>query len=381
MTSSEKNLIIISFDVPYPPDYGGVIDVYYKIKALYSLGIKVHLHCFEYGRKGADELKKICTSVQFYSRRTSKSQLFNTYPYIVLSRDSEELKNNLLKNNFPILMEGLHSTRLLMDPAFEKRKMYVRTHNVEHDYYENLAKVEGNIFKRYYFYNEAGKLLKYEPVLKNASGILAISPNDKKYFSGKYDHVHYVTAFHPHENVTGRPGKGEYAFYHGNLSVGENNEAALFLVNKVFNTLSQQLIIAGSKPSEELVKVVRTKSNIALYDDLNHEQIQEYIADAHCNILPTFQSTGIKLKLLSALFAGRFCIANKPMVENTGLEPLCIMANSADAMKEKIVSVFEKEFTERERKKREEILLKDFSNVANARKLLQVLKFAPGENS
>lgn len=373
MTSSEKNINLIAFDVPYPPDYGGVIDVFYKIKALNALGVRIHLHCFEYGRKGAEELKNICASIHYYTRRTSKSQLFNTFPYIVLSRDSDELKKNLLKNNFPILMEGLHSTRLLGDPDFSKRKMYVRSHNVEHDYYENLAKVEGNIFKRYYFYNEAGKLLKYEPVLKNASGIFAISPNDTKYFSSKYERVHYVTAFHPHETVTGKTGKGEYAFYHGNLSVGENNEAALYLVNKVFNDLGQQLIIAGSKPSDELKKIVRTKPNVALYNDLTHEQIQEYIADAHCNILPTFQSTGIKLKLLSALFAGRFCIVNKPMVENTGLETLCIIANSPEAMKENVKSVFEKEFTDRERKKREDILLRDFSNTENAKKILKVL--------
>ena len=373
MTSSEKNINLIAFDVPYPPNYGGVIDVYYKVKALHALGVKVHLHCFEYGRKGADELKNVCASIHYYSRRTSKSQLFNTFPYIVLSRESDELKKNLLKNNFPIFMEGLHSTRLLGDPDFGKRKMYVRSHNVEHDYYENLAKVEGNIFKRYYFYNEAGKLLKYEPVLKNASGIFAISPNDTKYFSLKYDHVHYVTAFHPHETVTCRAGKGDYAFYHGNLAVGENNEAALYLVNKVFNDLDQQLIIAGSKPSDELKKIVRTKANIALYNDLSHEQIQEFIADAHCNILPTFQSKGIKLKLLSALFAGCFCIVNKPMVENTGLEHLCIMANSPEVMKEKVKSVFEKEFTDRERKKREEVLLRDFSNIENAKKILKVL--------
>ncbi|CAN5625504.1 N/A [soil metagenome] len=373
MTSAEKNLNLISFDVPYPPDYGGVIDVFYKIKVLNRLGVKVHLHCFEYGRKDALQLKNICSSIHYYSRKTAKSQLFNTYPYIVLSRDSEELKKNLQKNNFPILMEGLHSTRLLGDPDFAKRKMFVRTHNVEHDYYENLAKVEGNIFKRYYFYNEAGKLLKYEPVLKNAAAILAISPNDTSYFSTKYPHVSYITAFHPHESVTCKTGKGEYAFYHGNLSVGENNEAALFLVNKVFDDLSQQLIIAGSKPSDELQKAVRMKPNVALHNDLTPEQIQDYIADAQCNILPTFQSTGIKLKLLSALFAGRFCIVNKPMVENTGLESLCILANSPEAMKEKVKSVFEKEFTERERKRREDILLRDFSNEENGKKLVKLI--------
>lgn len=373
MTSSEKNIHLISFDVPYPPDYGGVIDVFYKIKSLHALGVKVHLHCFEYGRKKSDELSSICASVNYYSRRTSRSNLFNTYPYIVLSRESEELKENLLKDNYPILMEGLHSTRLLGDPDFAKRKMFVRTHNVEHDYYENLAKVEGNIFKRYYFYNEAGKLLKYEPVLKNASGILAISPNDTSYFSGKYKHVNYITAFHPHEKVTCIPGKGDYAFYHGNLAVGENNEAALYLVNKVFNDLEYQLVIAGSKPSDDLKKAVRANSNISLHDDMTHNQIQEYISEAQCNILPTFQSTGIKLKLLSALFAGRFCIVNKPMVENTGLESLCVMANSPEIMKDKVKAVFQKEFTERDHKKREEILLKNFSNEENARKLYKVL--------
>jgi len=373
VTSSEKNIHVISFDVPYPPDYGGVIDVFYKFKSLHGMDVKIHLHCFEYGRKQADELKSICESVHYYSRRTSRSNLFNTYPYIVLSRDSEELKKNLLKDDYPILMEGLHSTRLLGDPDFAKRKMFVRTHNVEHDYYDNLAKVEGNIFKRYYFYNEAGKLLKYEPVLKNASGILAISPNDTRYFSSKYNNVNYITAFHCHKEVTGLTGKGDFAFYHGNLAVGENNEAALYLVNKVFNDIPYQLVIAGSKPSDDLKKAVRNYSNISLHGDMTHTQIQEYISEAHCNILPTFQSTGIKLKLLSALFAGRFCIVNKPMVENTGLESLCIMTNSPETMKEKIKVVFEKDFTERERKKREEVLLKNFSNEQNARKLLKIL--------
>jgi glycosyltransferase involved in cell wall biosynthesis len=373
VTSSEKNIHLISFDVPYPPDYGGVIDVFYKIKSLHALGVKVHLHCFEYGRKKSDELASICATVNYYSRRTSRSNLFNTYPYIVLSRESEELKENLLKDNYPILMEGLHSTRLLGDPDFAKRKKFVRTHNVEHDYYDNLAKVEGNIFKRYYFYNEAGKLLKYEPVLNNASGILAISPNDTSYFSAKYKHVNYITAFHPHKEVTCIPGKGDFLFYHGNLAVGENNEAALYLVNKVFNDLEYPLVIAGSKPSDELKKAVRTNSNISLHDDMTHNQIQEYISEAQCNILPTFQSTGIKLKLLSALFAGRFCMVNKPMVENTGLESLCIMANSPEIMKDKVRAVFQKEFTERDRKKREDILLKNFSNEENARKLYKVL--------
>ena len=52
----DKNLHVISFDIPWPVNYGGVIDVFYKITALAGLGVKIHLHCFEYGRKESKEL-------------------------------------------------------------------------------------------------------------------------------------------------------------------------------------------------------------------------------------------------------------------------------------------------------------------------------------
>jgi len=367
-------LNVIAFDVPFPPDYGGVIDIFYKLKTLHGLGVKIHLHCFEYGRQPKKELDEICASVHYYPRRTAKSLLFNTLPYIVLSRNSDLLKKNLAENNFPILMEGIHSTFLLNDNSFAGRKIIVRTHNVEHDYYQNLAKVESDIFKRYYFYNEAGKLKKYEPVLKKASGIAAISPNDTAHFSSLYGNVRYIPAFHRHEKITAAEGKGEFAFYHGNLAVGENNEAALYLVKKIFNDLDYYLIIAGNKPSEELRNAVKGKSNITLRDDLSPDEIQKYIHDAQCNVLPTFQSTGIKLKLLSALFAGRFCIVNSQMVVSTGLENLCMIADTPEKMKEEIRNVFEKEFPKTEIKKRETILMNIFSNEKNGRKLLEMFE-------
>jgi hypothetical protein len=36
------------------------------------------------------------------------------------------------------------------------------------------------------------------------------------------------------------------------------------------------------------------------------------IREAHIHVLPDFNDTGLKLKLLHALFMGRFCITNKP---------------------------------------------------------------------
>ena len=41
-----KNIQIVSFNNPYPPNYGGVIDVFYKIKYLHRLDIEIYLHIF-----------------------------------------------------------------------------------------------------------------------------------------------------------------------------------------------------------------------------------------------------------------------------------------------------------------------------------------------
>src|SRR5207253_10818349 len=130
--------------------------------------------------------------------------------------------------------------------------------------------------------------------------------------------------------------------------------------------LPYRLVITDTKPSEELQSAVKEKSNIVLHDDLSPDQILKYIREAQCNVLPTFQSTGIKLKLLSALFAGRFCIVNTPMVENTGLESLCIIADSPTAMKDEIRKTFAADFSSDEIAKREKILMMNFSNKINA---------------
>lgn len=366
-------LHIIAFDVPHPPDYGGVIDVFYKIRSLHALGVKIHLHCFAYGRPPSAELESLCESVHYYPRQNSKSFLFNTLPFIVLSRQSEELKERLLNDNYPVLMEGLHSTFLLQNPEMRHRKIVVRTHNVEHEYYENLGRVERNIFKRYYFLNEAMKLKKHESVLSYAQGIAAISKNDKRHFMENFPHVMYVPAFHPHESVQVNPGKGDFAFYHGNLSVGENNEAALWLVNKVFSGFGVRLVIAGSKPSQELQKAVRGKSNIELLPAKKPEEIYRLIAEAQCNVLPTFQSTGIKLKLLAALFCGRRCLVNTPMVKDTGLESLCLIADTAEDMRNSILEIMSTgEMNSDEIANRKRILEDGFSNLNNAKKVLSL---------
>lgn len=118
----ERYLNIIAFNIPWPANYGGIIDVYYKIKALHQCGVKIILHCFEYERAHSPELEAICEKVFYYKRHTGLRTNITLLPYNVYSRKHPELIANLLKNDYPILFEGLHCCYYINDPRLHNRK-------------------------------------------------------------------------------------------------------------------------------------------------------------------------------------------------------------------------------------------------------------------
>lgn len=368
-----KRLHIISFDNPYPPNYGGVIDVFYKLKSLKQAGVKITLHIFEYGRVAAAELENYCEEVIYYKRRTFVNPFIGTLPYIVSTRNDHQLLKNLLKDDAPILFEGLHTCYFLNHPDLKHRKKMVRMHNIEHDYYRKLEEVESNFFKKYFFSKEAERLQQYESILHYANIIWAISPNDFNTLKSRYKHVQLLPAFHANEQISSKTGIGKFAFYHGNLSVGENDEAARFLVNKVFNDLDVPFIIAGNNPSEALKNAVANYTHISLQQNISTEQINTLTAEAQINVLPTFQGTGIKLKLLNVLFQGRWVIANQTMVENTGLESLCRIANTPTEMKTAIKKMIDVPFDEASLNQRKKIIETSFCNQTNVNILVDLI--------
>jgi len=371
---SELHLHIISFDIPYPANYGGVIDVFYKAKALSENGVKVHMHCFQYGREHYQIMKDTFHEVNYYKRDISKKHLFKSIPYIVSTRSSEKLIDNLLMDNYPILMEGIHTSALLEETRLKNRITLVRAHNIEHEYYYNLGKAEKDIFKKYYFYNESAKLKRYEKILEKADRILAISENDKKYFSNEFSRVDHIPAFHQFAGVKSKVGRGDYALYHGNLSVGENENAVNFLLDEVFNELDIPLKISGLNPPKQLKNRIENEPNIELVINPSNEVLQDLIENAHLNISITAQKTGLKLKLLNNLYNGRFVLVNDKMLSGSNLDDLCEVANNYATLRRRIKILFNKEFTQEHIDERKKSLGKIYCNGSNVKKLIELIK-------
>ncbi len=373
---TDKHLHIVTHDVPWPADYGGVIDLFYKLKALYALGVKIHLHCFTQGRTAQPELNKYCSTVKYYQRKNYIKGFSLQLPLIVNSRVNTELITDLQKDNYPVLLEGIHCTYYLNSEQLYNRKVLVRLHNAEFEYYKQLAKLETGFFKRLYFLNESRLLKKYEKSIAGKATFLAVSKHDvelyRQLFSAK--DIHYLPVFLPFTLATGKEGKGNFCLYHGNLAINENEKAALWLLQNVFNTLTIPFVIAGKNPSKKLQTLAHQYQHTCLVINPSPSEMQDLIAKAHIHILPSLNNTGIKLKLLNALFNGRHCLVNKAAANGSGLENFCHLTEDAVSFQKKIKELYSLPFTEPEVQQRQGLLNTQYNNEVNAQRLMTFLQ-------
>ncbi|MDX1906283.1 MAG: glycosyltransferase family 1 protein [Bacteroidia bacterium] len=368
-------LHVVSFDIPSPPTYGGVIDVYYKLKALHALGVKIILHTFWYSRPEAPDLLEICEDVVYYPRKPILRSLPVKIPHIVKSRGIDTLLDNLTDYPYPILFEGLHTTYYLGHPALRGRLRMVRMHNIEWEYYYQLAQRESDYLRKQYFLAESRLLREYEQVLAHADRIYTISPKDTSYYQETFPQkTAYLPAFHAHTSVTSLTGQGDYCLYHGKLSVPENHEAALYLIREVFAPLGLPLIIAGAEPLPDLITAINAHENILLRPDPSVEEMDDLLRQAHIHVLPTFQATGIKLKLINSLYQGRFVLVNAPMVFRTGLEFSCSVARDTEEFRKMTRELFFTPFTEIDIAQRKASLRDTFDTRHNAGAIVSLMQ-------
>jgi Glycosyl transferases group 1 len=370
-------LHIVSFDIPYPANYGGVIVIFNQIKALHAQGVKVILHCFQYGeRTPKPELARYCHEVYYYKRSRSPLYQLSPLPFIMRSRQNNTLLKRLRKDKHPVLFEGMHTASYVWHKRLLGKQKIVRMHNVEWQYYENLSRLSTNILKKIYLFSESIKLQRIEPkVVLHADEIVTISANDEGYYRAMKANTHYIPAFHPNETIESLPGRGDYYLFHGKLSVPDNDQAAQWLITEVFAHIDVPFVIAGTAPSANLKALADRYEHIRIVENPEEHQMHDLIQKAHGNVLVSFQISGIKLKLINALFRGRYCIVNDQMVSGSGLEDLCYVRNSAAAMRQTIEALMNAPFEQNRIEARRSVLESRYSNTENAKKLMGLIKF------
>ncbi|MFL5739061.1 MAG: glycosyltransferase [Flavisolibacter sp.] len=363
-----ERLHIVCLDAPSPPDYGGAIDMFYTIRALASIGKKPVLHYFNYRKeRGVEGLEHDCEEIFSYPRKSFSASMPFSKPYIIGSRTNDELVQRLNAEKGQILLEGLHCTGIV-SAIKDQTRISLRLHNEEAEYYRRLSITERSLLKKIYLKRESRLLKKWYRQLPSSLSISCLSQSDEELIQQNYglNNTRFIPCFIPWQKIRSTTGRGSYCLYHGNMSVSENQAAAAWLITQVFSKLQVPFVIAGNSVSKYLYELSKPHPHIRLVNHPSMEEIDQLVQQAQVHVLPSFNSTGVKLKLLHALAEGRFCLANAAGAKGSAVENLTVIADSAEGFIEKIKELWQRDFSEAEIKNRQN-LLTVYDNAANAK--------------
>lgn len=368
----KKELHIVGFDNPFPPNYGGAIEVFYKIKALHEIGYSIYLHCFVNSiPKESPELDAIVSEVYFYKNSPKVLYLFSKIPFSVLTRNNKELLNNLKKNKAPILYEGLKTAYFFEDEALKNRIKVVRLHNLEQDYFKGISLSETNWVKKALYFLESKKYESYEKKLQHFDRVLALSKFENEYINSKFHNASYIPVFHGNEKVEIVEGLGQYAFYHGDLRTSDNRKVVKYLI-EVFKDIDYKLVIASGSNEHYVKSLIGKAQNIEFVFLKDFEMLKQLLGEAQINLILSFQRSGTKLKLLNSLFRSRYCIINENIIDDEIVSDFCVKIDSKENLISQINTLKSKSYSDSEKKKA--ILEKYLDDKANAQILDKILE-------
>lgn len=352
---SQHDLHFVCLDPPWPPNYGGAIDQYYALLALTDAGLRPAVHLFHRADRPKPppppaELR--LSDARVYERSASLLAALGPLPYIVSCRKTPPLLEALAKDDLPVLFQGTHATgwAARLRREFPKRKLLLRVHNIEAEYYHALAAAESSPLRKAYFMAESLRLRQYEPkVWPLFDRLFCISEREAARLSAQGLPADWLPAFLPPLAPFPPPVIDPQApalLFHADFTVRENQQAGDFLLHCVsLFPEGARLTLAGRglarwKPTTPLPKGTNLISD--------PPDMRPILEASPVVVLPIRRGAGVKLKLLQSIQAGRIVLATPQALEGSGFEasvPVFETAENLATLVRRLVQEPEQELT------------------------------------
>jgi glycosyltransferase involved in cell wall biosynthesis len=279
--------------------------------------LSTHKHAFDLENYPKSILDKISTSSFEVDTRIkllpALKSFFNRKSFVVSRFDNSAFHSTLevlfSKEEFThVILESLFTTPYIdAIRKYTDAKIIVRTHNVEHKIWKQLALNTNNPFKKFYFNRLSADLKKYEiEILKKADFIAAITEEDLSAFEElgiKTAKTVIPIAIDLSENHV------DYSvsnlFFIGSMNWKPNIEAVDWLVNEILPAVKIvypkiELHLAGSYMEKQF-------PTSGIKGIINHG----FVSDSHkfmqnngLLISPIRSGSGVRVKLLEAMALG-----------------------------------------------------------------------------
>jgi glycosyltransferase involved in cell wall biosynthesis len=357
-------ILLLCNKSPWPPAEGGPIAMYAMITGLIRAGhtvkvIAANTNKYHVDPESVPEDFQKQTDIEFVDIDLTiklKDALFNFLSgqsYHVSRFRTPAFEKKLIEilsnNEFDIVQAEMLYMTVYHDiiRKYSKARFVLRSHNIEHLIWHRIAINERNPLKRYYLRHLFLTLKNYElEMLRKTDGIVAITPTDAAFFekhSGKTPviSIPFGIELGKYKVPVGQPATTDL-FHIGSMNWYPNEEGIIWFLSKVWPLLTQELpslkfYLAGREMPDWLKNLNST--NVEVVGEV--PDALEFMHNHAVMVVPLFSGSGIRIKIIEAMAAGRAVISTEIGAEGIPIThgENILIANTVDEFIEMIKKV------------------------------------------
>lgn len=338
MTNQRKKILFLTPQLPYPADAGGFIKSFKLIEYLSQK------HDVDYASLLKDdnatylnEFKNKVALQNFYTvdcsiPRSIKNIIFSNIQlkpisfYRNYSKKLAKLLQPIWQNYDIIFVDHVDMFQYIPKAYFSKTILH--QHNAEFVMWERVAKLSNFGFKKLALLLQAKLLKRLEVKYCNAAKLILASPNDElELQKAGVMHQHFFETYHLGDDKLLEEKPLEFnpssknLLYVGTLTWEANIDGLLWFLENVWSSITAKdnaitLTIVGKNPD---VRLLKYKNQNVIFKGFV-EDLEPEFQNAKLFIVPLRFGSGIKVKVVSAMYRGLPCITTSIGAEGLQVE-------------------------------------------------------------
>lgn len=331
-----RNIAFVCTEMPYPPNTGGRIYIWERLKQLHKNGYKIHLFCYCHNEiVNYEEMLKICESVKVYYFPNRIGRFLKGFsnplrPYFVNLYRNNDIKHRLtqMAKERTLDLVIIDLPQLLKNCPIDIRIPIVLTqHNIEYELLKSIAKTSTNPIIRIFYYRECNLMKKYEEsfyVKKTIDGYVFISSENMDAMRREYA-LYPCICIPPGYEVRRRKLPKEnkrMIIFVGKMDYLPNVTAAVWFVKKVFPEVKMEVpeakfFVIGKNPTQEVLELANI-DGVTVTGGV--PDLDKYLEETNIYVIPLQSGSGVKLKMFEAIGSSNLTVSTSKGVEGTPFE-------------------------------------------------------------
>lgn len=358
--NQSRKILILTNRIPYPLKDGGALAIHAMIKGWYDAGWLVYVLAMNtmrhyvhpssfppfYNKLAGFDTVDVDNAIRFLP--TLKNLLLSRKPQHADRFYSDEYRDRLQKTLAlvkpdVVQMESIYLSEYLPGIRANSKALVVqRLHNVEYQIWERLSRRSGNVLKAAYLKNLSQRIRHYEKQLWSEYDLLLpiTEADDLVIRQSGCRTPTLVTPFGIDLDCLPFPETEHWNGYHiGAMDWLPNKEGLEWFISDIWPEVSRQnpnfeFYFAGRHMPESLTRIADDRLHcVGEVPDAN-----DFIADKKILIVPLRSGSGIRVKTLEAMAAGKLVISTAVGIQGIEAKDKVhfLEANTAEAFAQAI---------------------------------------------